>query len=329
MKRLITLLLAMILCLSLEACDVKAELVPNPQEIHIQVTPQEKTEEAQTESSNTIAPEEATETMEETTEMMKETTETINKNTETTEIATGTTKKATEATKKATETAKKATETTKKATETTEKATETTKKATETTEKATDTMEEPIQLNYDLIGPWHLNPSKNDLAAFADSLGLFPGYGEWGASMEISGNGEMSWYIGAESWHGTYSVEKNTLHAHLTSDLEQTSKVWDFRITSENGTYGLEMAYKNMTIYWVYGDQAEAATGNTVPSNWEKATEDEPWKVALAEDLFAKYGVIPKYYEDLGDGIFQVYVEIGGEIVPFVAVNSATGDYHG
>lgn len=26
---------------------------------------------------------------------------------------------------------------------------------------------------------------------------------------------------------------------------------------------------------------------------------------------------------------YQVYVEIGGEIVPFVAVNSATGDYHG
>ena len=59
------------------------------------------------------------------------------------------------------------------------------------------------------------------------------------------------------------------------------------------------------------------------------ATEDEPWKKALAEDLLAKYGVLPEYYEDLGDGIYQVYVEVGGEIVPFVAVNSATGDYHG
>ncbi len=29
------------------------------------------------------------------------------------------------------------------------------------------------------------------------------------------------------------------------------------------------------------------------------------------------------------DGIYQVYVEVGGEIVPFVTVNSATGDYHG
>ena len=152
-------------------------------------------------------------------------------------------------------------------------------------EETTDATEEPIQLNYDLIGPWHLDDSKNDLAAFADSPDLFPGYGEWGASMEIRGNGEMSWYIGAEGWHGTYSVEKNTLHAQLTSDLEQTLRAWDFRITSENGTAGLEMDYKDRTIYWVYGDQEE--TGNTVPSNWEKATEDEPWKAALAEDLLA------------------------------------------
>ena len=45
--------------------------------------------------------------------------------------------------------------------------------------------------------------------------------------------------------------------------------------------------------------------------------------------MFEKYGVLPEYYEDLGDGIYQVYVEVGGEIVPFVTVDSATGDYHG
>ena len=31
--------------------------------------------------------------------------------------------------------------------------------------------------------------------------------------------------------------------------------------------------------------------------------------------LFNKYSVLPEYYEDLGDGIYQVYVEVGGEIV--------------
>ena len=250
MKRLIALLLAVTLCFSLEACSMKTEPVPSSQETHTQATAQEATED--TESSNTVAPEETT-----------------------------------------------------------------------------DAMEEPTQLNLELIGPWHLDQNKNDLAAFADSLELFPGYGEWGASMEIRGNGEMNWYIGAEGWHGTYSVEKNTLHAKLTSDLEQSPQNWDLRITSKNGTTGLEMDYKDMTIYWVYGDQEETASGNTVPSNWEKATEDEPWKAALAEDLFQKYGVLPEYYEDLGDGIYQVYVEVGGEIVPFVTVNSATGDYHG
>ena len=187
-----------------------------------------------------------------------------------------------------------------------------------------ETPEASAQQSVELVGPWHLDSEKNDLKAFADSLDLFPGYGEWGASMEIRGNGEMSWYIGAEGWHGIYSVENHTLYALLTSDLEQAQQSWEFRIISENGTTGLEMDYQDMTIYWVYGDQED-----TLPPNWEKATEDEPWKKALAEDLLAKYGVLPEYYEDLGDGIYQVYVEVGGEIVPFVAVNSATGDYHG
>ena len=250
MKRRTILFLTMILCLSLEACGAKTERVPNSQETHSQTTSQKETE--TTEGSNTVAPEETT-----------------------------------------------------------------------------DSMEEPVPLDLELIGPWHLDSSKNDLAAFADSLELFPGYGEWGASMEIRGNGEMSWYIGTEGWHGTYSVENNILHANLVSDLEQSPKNWDLRITSENGTTGLEMDYQDRTIYWVYGDQEETAGGSTVPSNWEKATQDEPWKAALAEDLLQKYGVLPEYYEDLGDGIYQVYVEVGGEIVPFVAVNSATGDYHG
>ena len=196
-------------------------------------------------------------------------------------------------------------------------------------EETTGAPEEPIALNLELVGPWHLDPGKNDLARFADSPDLFPGYGEWGASMEIRGNGEMSWYIGAEGWHGTYSVEGDILHARLTSDLEQVPRNWDMRITTENGTTGLEMDYQDMTIYWVYGDQEEAASADTLPDNWEKATQDEPWKAALAEDLLEKYGVLPEYYEDLGNGIYQVYVEVGGEIVPFVAVDSATGDYHG
>ena len=117
--------------------------------------------------------------------------------------------------------------------------------------------EEPVQQSIELIGPWHLDGEKNDLAAFADSLDLFPGYGEWGASMEIRSNGQMSWYIGGMSWHGTYTVEDGVIHAQLTSDLEQSTQNWDFCITEENGAAELEMDYQGMTIYWAYGDRED------------------------------------------------------------------------
>ena len=186
--------------------------------------------------------------------------------------------------------------------------------------------EAPVQQSVELVGPWHLDSEKNDLAVFADSLDLFPGYGEWGASMEIRSNGQMSWYIGAAGGCGTYTLEDDVLHGSLVDNIDQKDMAMDLRILVENEKAVLEMDYQDMTIYWAHGDRGDS---EALPSGWEKATEDEPWKVTLAEDLFQKYGVLPEYYEDLGDGIYQVYVEVGGELVPFVAVNSATGDYHG
>ena len=122
---------------------------------------------------------------------------------------------------------------------------------------AAEKSEEPSQQSVKLAGPWHLDSEKNDLAAFADSLDLFPGYGEWGASMEIRSDGQMSWYIGSEGWHGTYTLEDGVIHARLTSDLEQSTRFWDFHITEENDEAELEMDYEDMTIYWVYGDRED------------------------------------------------------------------------
>ena len=122
--------------------------------------------------------------------------------------------------------------------------------------------EEPALQSIELIGPWHLDREKNDLAAFADSLELFPGYGEWGAGMEIRSDGQMSWYIGAEGWHGTYTLEDGVIHAQLTSDLEQSTRLWDFRIAAEKEMAILEMDYEDMILYWAYGDQ-EAPTSGT------------------------------------------------------------------
>ena len=121
--------------------------------------------------------------------------------------------------------------------------------------------EEPME-NVDLVGLWHLDSKKNDLQAFADSLELFPGYGEWGASMELQGDGQMSWFIGAEGWHGTYTVEDREIHAQLTSDLDLSSQFWGFRIIAENEKPVLEMDYQDMTIYWVYGGQTDLPIGS-------------------------------------------------------------------
>lgn len=123
---------------------------------------------------------------------------------------------------------------------------------------AAEKSEEPAQQSIELVGPWHLDGKKNDLAMFSDR---FPGYAEWGASMEIRSDGQMSWYIGAEGWHGTYVVDGETLHAELDSELEELTLPWDFHIAIENESAMLEMDYEDMTIYWVYGDQEESVNG--------------------------------------------------------------------
>lgn len=42
-----------------------------------------------------------------------------------------------------------------------------------------------------------------------------------------------------------------------------------------------------------------------------------------------QYGLKPHHYVDLGNGIYEVYVEREGKFISFVTVDSATGDYHG
>ena len=61
----------------------------------------------------------------------------------------------------------------------------------------------------------------------------------------------------------------------------------------------------------------------------EDTAADDAWKVEFEKSLLENYGVKPDHYEDLGNGVYQVYVEIDSKVVPYVAVDSATGDYHG
>ena len=67
----------------------------------------------------------------------------------------------------------------------------------------------------------------------------------------------------------------------------------------------------------------------TVPTAETTASTEEAWKIEFEKSLLENYGVTPEYYEDLDNGIYQVYVNIDGKVVPYVVVDSATGDYHG
>lgn len=128
----------------------------------------------------------------------------------------------------------------------------------EETAEAPDKSEGSERQSIDLAGTWHLDAERNDPDALAER---FPGYGEWGARMEICGDGRMSWYIGAEGWHGSWSAEGDTLHAELESELEELSRSWDIRIVTEGETAVLELKYEYMTLWWAYGEQADAANG--------------------------------------------------------------------
>ena len=74
-------------------------------------------------------------------------------------------------------------------------------------------------------------------------------------------------------------------------------------------------------------EQSSSAESDALAES--SAPSDESWKADFEKSLWENYNVTPEYYEDLGDGIYQVYVKIDGKTVPYVCVDSATGDYHG
>ena len=76
-------------------------------------------------------------------------------------------------------------------------------------------------------------------------------------------------------------------------------------------------------------NETEVPTDENHTADADNSANDEMWKTEFEKSLLENYGVTPDHYEDLGDGIYQVYVEIDGKVIPYVAVDSATGDYHG
>lgn len=118
-------------------------------------------------------------------------------------------------------------------------------------EKNPETTYEEIVECYELDGPWHLDEKKFENVNFEDD---FPGYAEWGSSMEIRSNGQISWYIGAEGWNGTYEYVQYGICADMKSDMDNTERTWEFYVIEDNGSANLKMIYGEYELIWMYGE---------------------------------------------------------------------------
>ena len=141
------------------------------------------------------------------------------------------------------------------------------------------------------------------------------------ADKNSSGKKDTSGKVEADKSAG--SADKNDAAAKNDSSDKKTSAGKD---SSEGGNASLN---ENLPAESNTPAKDNTPAGGRTSVGENTQTDDESWKVEFEKSLFDNYGVRPEYYEDLGDGIYQVYVEKDGKIIPFVAVDSATGDYHG
>ena len=77
------------------------------------------------------------------------------------------------------------------------------------------------------------------------------------------------------------------------------------------------------------GAMLNIPVAGVVPLGEIKGAVKAPWKAAFEAELYSLYGATVDHYEDLGGGYYQAFVVHEGKIVPYVTINSATGEYHG
>lgn len=78
---------------------------------------------------------------------------------------------------------------------------------------------------------------------------------------------------------------------------------------------------------------ANGGVANDVPAFASYLTLNAPildnWQELFEKNLYDSYGYNVSRLEDLGGGLYQAYVIVDGQEVPYVSVNSRTGYFHG
>lgn len=125
----------------------------------------------------------------------------------------------------------------------------------------------------------------------------------------------------------TWLAAKNENLTEILYKLELVDGVYQ-RLLTEDAQKLLDYAgCENVEITWASNPIEPIET--IMQAAGLRSTDQEAWKTAFEKSLFENYGATPHHYEELENGVYQVYVEIDGKIVPYVAVDSKTGDYHG
>jgi hypothetical protein len=117
----------------------------------------------------------------------------------------------------------------------------------------------------DLVGPWHLAGDEKDNATAM----------EFGSSMEITSDGHISWYIGAEGGTGTYSLSGNILYADMTNDFEGSSMKMEFTAEKTDGVLFMHTEYKGLLLCWSQGE-GESGRGGVEIVSFENVNTTYP-----------------------------------------------------
>ena len=146
----------------------------------------------------------------------------------------------------------------------------------------------------DLVGPWHLAEDEKDNATAIETI---PGAMEFGSSMEIRSNGNISWYIGAEGGTGTYSLSGNVLSSDMTSDFDGSPMKMEFTTEKSGSVLFLYTEYKGLLLCWSQGEDETGKGGeNTGEADYPGADVVE--LVNLRGDTTTAYKLADGTYMD-------------------------------
>ena len=146
----------------------------------------------------------------------------------------------------------------------------------------------------DLVGPWHLVEDEKDNATAMEAI---PGAMEFGSSMEITSDGHISCYIGADGGIGTYSLSGNILSADMTNDFEGSSMKMEFTAEKTDGVLFLYTEYKGLLLCWSQGE-GETGKGGEDESETSYPGADVVEIVNLRGDTTTVYKLADGTYMD-------------------------------